>query len=382
MADKRDYYEVLGIQKGASEDEIKKAFRKIAKQYHPDLNPGDKSAEAKFKEANEAYAVLSDADKRSKYDQFGHAGVDGQGFGGFGGGFGGGGFDVNDIFENLFGGGFGGFGGSSGSRRAGPQRGANLKYKIVLDFMEAAFGIEKEITITKEDLCDTCKGTGAKEGSDPVRCSTCNGTGQVSQRQQTMFGTVMTNKTCPTCGGKGTIIKNPCSACNGHGRKNKSKTLKVKIPAGINQGEMLTLRGEGEPGTKGGPYGDLYIEVAIRPHPIFQRDGYNTYCEIPVTFTQAALGCDLEVPTIDGPYRFKLKDGTQPGDVLTLRGKGIPHVNRNNVRGDHVFKVIVEVPKNLDQKQKDILKDFETMTSDKNYQKRGSFFSKIKEIFK
>ena len=377
MAEKRDYYEVLGIPKGATAEEVKKAFRKIAKQHHPDLNPDDKSAEAKFKEANEAYAVLSDDEKRSKYDQFGHAGVDGQGFGGFGGGFGGG-FDVNDIFENIF----GGFGGASGSRRTGPQRGSNLKYRVMLDFLEAAFGLEKEITVTKEDLCDTCKGTGAKEGTEAIRCSTCNGTGQVSQRQQTMFGTVMTNKTCTTCGGKGTIIKDSCPSCSGRGRKNKTKTLKVKIPAGINQGEMLTLRGEGEPGTKGGPYGDLYIEVSIRPHPIFQREGYNTYCEIPVTFPQAALGCDLEVPTIDGPYHFRLKDGTQPGDVLSIKGKGIPHVNRSTVRGDHIFKIIVEVPKNLDQKQKDILKEFDAICSDKNYQKRGSFFTKIKDIFK
>ena len=378
MAEKRDYYEVLGVQKGASAEEVKKAFRKIAKQHHPDLNPDDKSSEAKFKEANEAYTVLCDDEKRSKYDQFGHAGVDGQGFGGFGGGGFGGGFDVNDIFENIF----GGFGGSSNSRKTGPQRGANLKYRVTLDFLEAAFGLDKEITISKEDTCDTCKGTGAKEGTDAAKCGVCNGTGQVSQRQQTMFGTVMTNKTCNTCGGKGTIIKNPCPSCNGRGKKNKTKTLKVKIPAGINQGEMLTLRGEGEPGIKGGPYGDLYIEVAIKPHTIFQRDGYNTYCEIPVTFPQAALGCDLEVPTIDGNYHYKLKDGTQPGDVLTIKGKGIPHVNRNTVRGDHIFKIIVEVPKNLDQKQKDILKEFDTLSTDKNYQKRGSFFGKIKDIFK
>jgi molecular chaperone DnaJ len=373
VAEKRDYYEVLGIPKSASAEDVKKAFRKVAKQHHPDLNPDDKASEARFKEANEAYAVLSDDEKRSRYDQYGHAGVEGQGgFGGFGGGF-----DVNDIFENIF----GGFGGG-GSRRSGPQRGANLKYRMSLDFLEAAFGVEKEITVSKEDLCDDCKGTGAKEGTEAARCATCSGTGQVSQRQQTMFGTVMTNKTCPTCAGKGTIIKNPCSSCNGRGKKSKTKTLKVKVPAGIDFGEMLTLRGEGEPGTKGGPYGDLYIEISIRPHPIFQREKYNTYCEIPVTFPQATLGCDLEVPTIDGPYHYKLKDGTQPGDVLTIKGKGIPYVNRNNVRGDHVFKIIVEVPKNLDQKQKDALKEFDTLCTDKNYQKRGSFFNKIKDLFK
>lgn len=377
MAEKRDYYEVLGVSKNASEDEIKKAFRKFAKQHHPDMNNGNKDSEAKFKEANEAYNVLCNDEKRSRYDQFGHAGVDGQGFNGFGGG----GFDVNDIFENIFSG-FGGFGGSTGSRKSGPQRGANLKYRITLEFLEAVFGVEKDITITKEDLCDECKGTGAKAGTESVKCSSCNGSGQVNASQQTIFGTVMTSKTCPKCGGKGTIIQNPCPECNGRGRKNKTKTLKVKIPAGINQGEMLTLRNEGEPGTKGGPYGDLYVEVSIRPHPVFQRDGYNTYCEIPITFTQASLGCDIDIPTVDGPYHFKLKDGVQPGDILTIKGKGIPHVNRNGVRGDHIFKLIVEVPKNLNQRQKDILKEFDTLCTEKNYQKRDSFFAKIKDLFK
>ncbi|MDD4717344.1 MAG: J domain-containing protein, partial [Eubacteriales bacterium] len=257
MAEKRDYYEVLGVQKSASEDDIKKAFRKVAKKYHPDLNPDDKESESRFKEANEAYAVLSDKEQRAKYDQFGHAGLGDQGFGGFGG-FGGQGFDVGDIFDNLFGGGFGGFGGGS-SRRSGPVRGANLKYRISLDFLEAAFGVEREITLTKEDLCDTCQGTGAKPDTHLKKCSVCGGTGQVSQRQQTMFGTVMTNRTCSACGGKGTIIEHPCEDCRGTGRRDKKKKLKVNVPAGINHGEMLTLRGEGEPGQKGGPYGDLYI---------------------------------------------------------------------------------------------------------------------------
>jgi len=377
VAEKRDYYEVLGVSRGASEDEIKKAFRKYAKEHHPDVNNGDKNSEAKFKEANEAYNVLCNSEKRARYDQYGHAGVDGQGFGGFGGA----GFDVNDIFENIFSG-FGGFGGSTNSRKSGPQRGSNLKYRITLDFLEAVFGVEKDITVSKEDLCDECKGTGAREGTESVKCTVCNGSGQVSAQQQTIFGTVMTSKTCLNCGGKGTIIKNPCPACNGRGRKNKTKTLKVKIPAGINQGEMLTLRSEGEPGTKGGPYGDLYVEVSIKPHPIFQRDGYNTYCEIPITFTQATLGCDIEIPTVDGPYHYKLKDGVQPGDILTIKGKGIPYVNRNNVRGDHIFKVIVEIPKNLDQKQKDLLKEFDTISTVKNYQKRDSFFTKLKDLFK
>lgn len=378
MAEKRDYYEVLGIPKGATEEQIKKAFRKVAKDHHPDLNPDDKSAEARFKEANEAYAVLSDAQKRAMYDQYGHEGMNQQG--GFGG-FGGAGFDVNDIFDNIFGG-FGGFGGSSSSRKSGPQRGANLKYRLTLDFLEAAFGVEKEISITKEDLCETCNGSGAKKGTDPIKCTSCNGTGQVSQRQQTMFGTVMTTKNCTTCNGKGTTIKDPCESCNGRGRKSKKKTLKVNVPAGINQGEMLTLRGEGEPGTKGGPYGDLYVEISIRQHSIFKRDGYNTYCEVVITFPQASLGCDLQVPTIDGEYSYKLKEGTQPGEIITIKGKGIPHVNKNHLRGDHIFKVIIEVPRNLDHKQKELLKEFESISTERNYQQRGSFFNKIRDLFK
>jgi len=380
VTEKRDYYEVLGISKGATEEEIKKAFRRVAKQHHPDVNPGNKEAEAKFKEANEAYAVLSDKTMRIKYDQYGHAGVNQQDFGGFGGA----GFDFSDIFDNLFGGGFGGFGGSGGSnsrRRNGPQRGANLKYRLTLDFLEAAFGVEREITITKDDTCEVCNGSGAKPGTDTVKCSTCNGSGQVSQRQQTMFGTVMTTKTCPTCSGSGTIIKDPCTSCHGRGRKSRKKKLKINVPAGINRGEMLTLRGEGEPGTKGGPPGDLYIEISVREHSVFQREGYNTYCEVVVTFPQVALGCDLNVPTIDGEYSFKLKEGTQPGDVFSIKGKGIPHVNRNQIRGDHVFKIVVEVPAHLDQKQKDLLREFDNSCTDKNYQKRGSFFGKIKELF-
>jgi len=375
VPDKRDYYEVLGVSRTANDDELKKAYRKLAKQYHPDLNPGNKEAEAKFKEANEAYAVLSDAEKRKVYDQFGHAGLDGQGFGGAGGA----GFDID--LEDLFGSFFGGFGGGS-RKRGGPQRGSNLKYRMNLDFMEAAFGVERQITINKEDHCDTCHGTGSRDGSAPEKCPTCQGTGQVSQRQQTMFGAVMTSRPCSACGGKGTIVKDPCPACNGRGRRQKSKSLHVKIPAGVNDGEMLTMRSEGEPGTQGGPYGDLYIEIHIRPHPVFQREGNNTYCEVPITFSQAALGADLDVPTIDGPYSYHIKDGTQPGDSFTIRGKGIPYLNRNNMRGDHMFRVIIEVPKHLTDAQKELLRQFEQTCTDKNYQKRGSFFSKIRELFK
>lgn len=377
MPEKRDYYEVLGVSKGASDDELKKAYRKLAKAHHPDLNPENKEAENRFKEANEAYAVLSDAEKRKVYDQFGHAGLEGQG--GFGGGGPGGGFNVD--LEDLFGSFFGGFGGGQ-RRRSGPQRGANLKYRMNLEFMEAAFGVDRQFTVNKEDHCDTCHGTGSRDGSTPDKCSNCQGTGQVNVRQQTMFGTVMTASPCPKCNGKGTIIKDPCPACNGKGRRQKSKTLNAKIPAGVNDGEMLTMRGEGEPGTLGGPQGDLYIEIHIRPHPVFQREGYNTYCEIPITFTQAALGTDLEIPTIDGPYNFHLKEGTQPGESFTIRGKGIQHLNRPNQRGDHIFKVILEVPRHLDESQKELLRQFEKTCSDKNYQKRGTFFSKLKDLFK
>jgi len=374
VPDKRDYYEVLGVSRTANDDELKKAYRKLAKQYHPDLNPGNKEAEAKFKEANEAYAVLSDAEKRKVFDQFGHAGLDGQGFG-----TGGAGFDID--LEDLFGSFFGGFGGGS-RKRGGPQRGANLKYRMNLDFMEAAFGVERQITVNKEDHCDTCHGTGSRDGSAPDKCSNCQGTGQVSQRQQTMFGTVMTSRPCPTCGGKGTIVKDPCPACNGRGRRQKSKSLHVKIPAGVNDGEMLTMRGEGEPGTLGGPYGDLYIEVHIRPHPVFQRDGNNTFCEVPITFTQASLGADVDIPTIDGPYSYHIKEGTQPGETFTIRSKGIPYLNRANMRGDHIFRVVIEVPKHLNESQKELLRQFDQTCTDKNYQKRGSFFSKIRELFK
>jgi molecular chaperone DnaJ len=375
VPDKRDYYELLGVSRSATDEELKKAYRKLAKQYHPDLNPSDKTAEAKFKEANEAYAVLSDAEKRRVYDQYGHAGIDGQGFGGFNGA----GFDINleDIFSSFF----SGFGGGS-KKRSGPQRGANLKYRMNLDFMEAAFGIERQISINKDDLCDTCRGSGSKDGTTPERCASCQGSGQVSQRQQTMFGTVMASHPCPACGGRGTIIKEPCLACGGRGRHQKSKTISVRVPAGINEGEMLTVRGEGEPGSQGGPYGDLYVEIHIRPHPVFQRDGVNTFCELPITFSQAALGAELEVPTIDGPYTFHLKEGTQPGDSFTIRGKGIPYVNRSNLRGDHIFRVVLEVPKHLNDNQKEQLRQFEQSCTERNYQKRGSFFSKLKEIFK
>ena len=275
----RDYYEVLGVDKGASDDEIKKAFRQQAKKYHPDLHPGDQEAEAKFKEINEAYSILYDPDKKSKYDQFGHAGVDPNGFGG-GGGYGAYDVDLGDLFSSIFG---GGFGGGSSRKRNGPSRGSDLKYRMSLEFMEAAFGLERDIQITKEDLCKACGGSGAQPGTTPETCPTCRGAGRVQQQTQTLFGMTMVTKTCPTCSGRGTVIKTPCTQCRGRGRMKTSKMLHVKIPAGVDTGDLLPIRGEGEPGTNGGPYGDLYIEFRVKNHDVFKRDGINTFCDVPIT---------------------------------------------------------------------------------------------------
>jgi molecular chaperone DnaJ len=382
---KRDYYEVLGVNKDADEQQIKRAYWKLAKKYHPDVNPDNKEAEEKFKEANEAYEILSDKDKRARYDQFGHAGVDPSAGGGSGfGGFGGGGFNVNldDLFSSIFGG-FGGFGGGFAGqpRRQGPMRGANLRYRMNLDFLEAAFGLEREIKIRKSDTCDTCKGTGSADSKEPETCPTCKGQGQVQSVQQTMFGQMMSTHTCPDCGGSGRKIANPCRDCHGSGMREKTKKLLVKVPAGINEGEMLTLRGEGEPGVRGGSYGDLYIEIAIRPHPVFTRERYTTWSEVPITFAQAALGSEISVPTIDGTDSFRLKEGTQPGDVFTIRGKGIPYINRPNQRGDHRFRVTLEVPRRLNEEQKDLLRRFDESCDDDNYEGRKSFFEKVKGLF-
>lgn len=374
MADKRDYYEVLGVSRNAGEDELKKAYRNLAKKYHPDVNPDNKEAESKFKEASEAYAILSDEDKRRQYDQFGHAGVDGQGFGG-----GGAGFDFEDILNSMFGGGFGFGGGASGRPQA--RRGADLRYRMSLDFMEAAFGTRRKFKITKEDSCDHCEGTGAAPGTSVSTCRTCNGSGQVQARQQTMFGTMMTSRTCDTCHGSGKIIPTPCTVCSGRGRRRVEKELEIDVPAGIDHGQMLTMPGQGEVGERGGGYGDLYVEMNIKPHQIFTRKGFNTYCDIPVTFVQAALGEEIEIPTIDGSVQYKLKEGTQPGDTITLRNKGIPILKRQNQRGDAIVNVVIEVPKNLNQQQKDLLSEFETTTSERNYQKREGFFAKIKNLF-
>ncbi len=377
MAEKRDYYEVLGVNKGATGDEIKKAFRKMSKKYHPDLNPGDKKAEESFKEVNEAYQVLSDDEKRQRYDQFGHAGVDGNaGFGG--GGFGG--FDmgdIGDIFGDIFGGGFGGFGGSR-SRRNGPRRGSDLTEYISLTFMEAAFGCKKKVNITKTETCDECHGTGAKKGTQPVTCSHCNGTGQIQQRRQTMFGFSNVITECPTCHGKGKIIKETCAACRGTGNVRKNKTVEVNIPAGIDNDQVMRIGGAGNSGINGGPAGDLQLVIRVKPDEIFKRDGFDVNVTFPISFTQAALGATLKVPTIHGVVEYELPEGTQPNTRFRLRGKGIPVLNgRGN--GDQYVTVTVEVPKNLNAKQKELLREFDT---DCEYTKRNSFTEKMKKIFK
>ncbi len=375
MADKRDYYEVLGVQKGASDDEIKKAYRKMSKKYHPDLNQGDKTAEEKFKEVNEAYQVLSDPEKKERYDRFGHAGVDpnfGAGGGGFNGGFGG--FDFGDIFGDIFGG-FGGFGG----RRNGPRRGADIRQNVEISFNEAAFGCQKSINISKMDTCETCHGTGAKPGTQVSTCGRCNGTGQVQTQQRTMLGYVTNVTTCPDCHGTGKIIKEPCRDCRGTGKVRRSKTIEINIPAGIDHGQTMQVSGKGEPGDRGGPNGDLLVTIRIRPHDIFKRDGNNVNVAMPVSFVQAALGATLKVPTIDGVVEYDIPEGTQSGTRFRLRGKGIPYVNGRG-RGDQYVTVNVEVPKNLTSKQKELLRT--EFDSDGNYKQRKSFMDKMKDLFK
>lgn len=381
MADKRDYYEVLGVQKGASDDEIKKAYRKMAKKYHPDVNPGNAEAEAKFKEANEAYEILSDSQKRARYDQFGHAGTDPNGFGG-GAGFGGfGGFDdmdISDIFGSFFG---GGFGGGSSRRRNGPRKGSDISESVILTFEEAAFGVKKQVKIYRVEDCDECNGVGAKNANDRQTCPVCGGTGEVRTTQRSPFGQFVNVSPCNNCGGAGTIIKNPCAKCKGKGKIKRSRTIEVNIPAGINHGETISLRGQGNAGSKGGPAGDLYITVTLRRHPIFTRNGSEVYCDVPITFVQAALGAEIEIPTIDGMMKYEIPEGTQSGTSFRIRGKGIKNL-RSSVRADQIINVIVEVPKNLTSEQKQALKKFGEVTNDKNYKQQKGFFEKIKENFK
>ena len=363
MADqKRDYYEVLGVSKGATDDEIKKSYRKLAKQYHPDLNPGDKAAEARFKEVNEAYEILSDKEKRARYDQFGHAGVD-PNFnpgGGFGGGFGGftdmGDIDLGDLFGSFFGGGFGG-GGSS--RRNGPQKGETIRTGVAISFEEAAFGCEKEVTVSRTEQCDVCHGTGCAPGTTAEVCPDCHGSGTVRIQRGGGGFSFATTTTCPKCRGAGKIIHQPCKTCNGAGSVRRQKKLAVTIPAGIDNGQAVSLRGQGGAGKNGGPAGDLLIAVTVRPHPTFRREGTSVYMDQPVSFYQAALGAVLEIPTIDGTVKYTMPEGTQSGTTFRLRGKGIPGLNGRG-RGDQYVTVKVQVPTGLSRAQKDALKAFGT----------------------
>ncbi len=353
MADKRDYYEVLGVDKGADDAAIKKAYRALAKKYHPDMNPGDKEAEAKFKEASEAYAVLSDAEKRKQYDQFGHAAFEGGAGGGFDFNF----SDMGDIFGDIFGDFFGG----GRSRRAsnGPMQGQNLRTRIVIDFEEAVFGCEKEIDVSIKDECTSCHGTGAKAGTSPVTCTKCGGKGQVMYTQQSLFGAMRSVQTCPDCNGTGKMIKDKCPDCHGTGYISSRKKIQVSVPAGIDDGQSIRIRGKGEPGVNGGPRGDLLVEVSVRRHPIFQRDGYNLYSTAPISFAQAALGGDVRISTIDGDVLFNIKAGTQTDTKIRLRGKGVPSLRNKSMRGDQYVTLVVQVPEKLNAAQREALLAFD-----------------------
>lgn len=380
MADKQDYYEVLGLQKSATQDEIKKAYRQLAKKYHPDLNPNNKEAEEKFKQVNEAYEVLSDASKKERYDQFGHAGVD-PSYGG--GGYAGGGFsgfgdmgDISDIFSSFFGGGGGGFGARSANPNA-PRRGKDIEVETAISFMEACNGTTINITVNRLDKCSDCNGTGSANGSSAETCPECHGTGQVKVTQRTPFGIISTTKPCPKCGGKGSVISNPCPTCHGAGRVQVRKTVTVTVPAGIDDRQTIPVRGHGDSGVNGGPSGDLLVTIRVRPDPIFKRDGFDVNIEIPITFAQATLGDEIKVPCIDGNVTYPIPAGTQNGSVFRLKGKGIKKLYRED-RGNEFVTVNVEIPKNLTKKQKDLLSEFEASMGEENYNRRKSFFDKIK----
>ena len=381
MAEKRDYYEVLGLKKGASEDEIKKAFKSMARKYHPDLHPDDKEAAEKFKEINEAYEVLSDSEKRARYDQFGHAGVDpnyggGAGAGGFGG-FGGFG-DVGDIFDSIFGGGFGGFGGgrSTASSANAPHRGGDVNANVTIDFMEACKGAKKKMRVTHMVKCDQCSGTGADANTKTSSCTECHGQGSVRVNQRTPFGVISTTKVCPRCGGKGKIVTNPCSKCRGSGRQRVTTDIELKIPAGIDNGQILRVSGQGDAGLNGGPNGDLNVSVTVRPHELFTRSGNDIFCEIPISYAQAVLGDKVTVPTIKGKVEYEIPEGTQSGTKFRLRGEGVKYLGRESY-GDQYVTVVVEVPKRLTKQQKELLKKFDDCLEEKNQAKRQNFFEKL-----
>ena len=388
---KRDYYEVLGVDRGADEATIKKAYRQLAKKYHPDMNPGDKEAEKKFKEASEAYAVLSDAEKRRQYDQFGHAAFEqgGGGAGGFGG------FDFNsgdmgDIFGDIFGDLFGG----GRSRRAnnGPMKGANVRTAVRITFEEAVFGCEKQLDLNLKDECTTCHGTGAKPGTSPETCPKCGGKGQIVYTQQSLFGTVRNVQTCPDCNGSGKIVKEKCADCHGSGYITNRKKIAVTIPAGIDNGQSIRIREKGEPGVNGGPRGDLLVEVQVERHPIFQRQDMNIYSTAPITYAQAALGGEVKLNTVDGEMLYEVKPGTQTDTRIRLKGKGVPSLRNKNVRGDHYVTLVVQVPTNLNEEAKEALRKFDEACgnrpaggtsdgSEKSEKKKKSFMDKLKETF-
>ena len=374
---KRDYYEVLGLQKNATEDEIKKAYRQLAKKLHPDLHPDDKDAADKFKELNEAYGVLSDPQKKAAYDQYGFDGPSAaggaSGFSGFGGGFGG--FD--DILNSFFGGGFGG----GGRQYNGPIDGDDLQMRITITFEEAAHGCEKSINLVRDEPCDACRGTGAKAGTSPQTCPTCKGSGQVRMVQNTPLGRMQTTRPCDTCHGSGKIIKEPCPRCSGRGKLRTSKKRTIKVPAGIDDGQVITIRGQGQLGDRGGQPGDLLIYVSVKPHKIFTRNGYDLYCSIPVTFSQAALGAEIEIPTLEKPTKLTVPEGTQPGTEFRIRGCGIQNL-RGSGKGDLYVKVNVDVPKKLTERQKELLRQFDSEMTGKEYEQRKSFADRLKDAFR
>ena len=373
MAEKRDYYEVLGVEKNASDNDIKHAYRTLAKKYHPDMNPGDAEAEKKFKEVNEAYEVLSDPDKRAKYDQYGHAGFD-QSFGGGGYQYSGGGFDfdLGNIFGDFFGGGSG-FSRSGGTRQTA---GKSVYQRIYLSFEEAAFGCKKEISYPRIEKCPDCSGTGAAKGTSPVTCSKCGGRGTVTTSQRTMFGMMQQQSICPDCGGRGQTVPNPCPNCKGKGFIRINKKIEINVPAGIDDEQQLTVRGQGNVSTNGGPTGDLIIEVSVKPHNVFTRDGFDIYCDIPITFVEAALGAEIDVPSLEGNVKYTIPEGTQTGTSFKLAGKGIKYVNSTR-KGDLIFTVIVETPKGLNDKQKQLLREFGLSCGKSNFKSKQKFFDKI-----
>lgn len=376
MAEKKDYYEVLGLQKGASEDEIKRAFRKMAMKYHPDKNPSNKEAEDRFKEVNEAYSVLSDPEKKSKYDRFGHAGVDpnaGFGAGGFGG--------FEDIFD-MFGGMFGGRGGGgfSQQRHNGPMKGRDLQYEITIAFEEAAFGVKKDLRMNKQVPCEHCGGSGAEPGTEKVTCPQCNGTGEIHTQQKTPFGVFQSVSPCDRCNGTGQIIQKPCSTCGSTGKTRKQVTISVNIPAGIDDSNVITLRGQGEPGTNGGPPGDLYVVVHVKPHKVYKRNDQDIQIEIPITFDQAALGDEIVIPTLEERVSYKVPAGTQPGTVFRLKGKGIVST-RNGRKGDLYVKVNLEIPTKLSGKQKKAIEAMSKELTPDSYKNKSRFAEIIKDLF-